>query len=41
MIAMEDYFTHHELSLLADQQFSRGRVTFRNRLKEPGLRAIG
>src|ERR1700722_11405771 len=39
MIAMEDYFGQHELGLLSDEQFSRGSETFRNRLKEPGLRA--
>ncbi len=39
MIAMEDYFSQHELGLLSDQQFSRGSETFRNRLKEAGLRA--
>jgi hypothetical protein len=39
MIAMEDYFSQHELGLLSDEHFSRGGETFRNRLKEPGLRA--
>jgi hypothetical protein len=40
MIAMEDYFSQHELGLLlSDEHFSRGSETFRNRLKEPGLRA--
>jgi hypothetical protein len=39
MIAMEDYFSQHEDHLLSDEQFSRGRVTFRERLREPGLRA--
>jgi hypothetical protein len=39
MIAMEDYFSQHELGLLSEEQFSRGVATFRNTLKEPGLRA--
>ena len=39
MIAMEDYFSQHELGLLSAEQFSRGSETFRNILKEPGLRA--
>ena len=39
MIAMEYYFSQHELGLLSDEQYSRGSETFRNRLKEPGLRA--
>jgi hypothetical protein len=39
MIAMEDYFSQHELGLLSGEHFSRGSETFRNRLKEPGLRA--
>jgi hypothetical protein len=39
MIAMEDYFSQHEDGLLSDEQFSRGNATFRERLKEPGLRA--
>jgi len=39
MIAMEDYFSQHELGLLSDEQFSRGSETLRSRLKEPGLRA--
>src|SRR6204780_4293184 len=40
MIAMEDYFSQHEDALLSDEQFSRGRATFRERLREPGLRAF-
>jgi hypothetical protein len=39
MIAMEDYFSQHELGLLSDEHFSRGSETFCSRLKEPGLRA--
>lgn len=39
MIAMEDYFSQHELGLLSDEQFSRGSETFRTRFREPGLRA--
>lgn len=39
MIAMEDYFSQHELGLLSDEQFARGSETFRTRLLEPGLRA--
>jgi hypothetical protein len=39
MIAMEDYFSQHEDGLLSDEQFSRGRATFRERLRETGLRA--
>jgi hypothetical protein len=39
MVAMEDYFSQHEDGLLSDEQFSRGRATFRERLREPGLRA--
>ena len=39
MIAMEDYFSQHELGLLSKEHFSRGSETFRIRLKEPGLRA--
>ena len=39
MIAMEDYFSQHEDGLLSDEQFSRGSATFRERLREPGLRA--
>jgi hypothetical protein len=39
MIAMEDYFSQHELGLLSEEQFSRGVATFRNSFKEPGLRA--
>lgn len=39
MIAMEDYFSQHELGLLSAEHFSRGSETFRNSLKEPGLRA--
>ena len=38
MIAMEDYFSQHELGLLGEQ-FSRVSETFRDRLREPGLRA--
>jgi hypothetical protein len=33
MIAMEDYFSQHELGLLSDEQYSRGSETFRNRLR--------
>jgi hypothetical protein len=40
MIAIEDYFSQHEDGLLSDEQFSRGRATFRERLREPGLRAF-
>lgn len=39
MIAMEDYFNQHEQGLLSDEQFARGSMTFRQALKEPGLRA--
>lgn len=39
MIAMEDYFSQHRLGLLSEEQFSRGTETFRNIMKEPGLRA--
>jgi len=39
MIAMEDYFSQHDDGLLSEEQFSRGRETFRSVLKEPGLRA--
>jgi hypothetical protein len=39
MIAMEDYFSQHELGLLSSEHFSRGSETFRNTLREPGLRA--
>jgi hypothetical protein len=39
MIAMEDYFTQHELGLLSHEQFARGSETFRSRMREPGLRA--
>jgi len=39
MIAMEDYFSQHEMGLLSQEQFLRGSQTFRERLKEPGLRA--
>lgn len=39
MVAMEDYFSQHELGLLSNEHFSRGSETFRNTLKEPGLRA--
>jgi hypothetical protein len=38
MIAMEDYFNQHEEGLLSNEQFARGSATFRERLKEPGLR---
>lgn len=38
MIAMEDYFSQHEDGLLSNEQFSRGTATFRERLREPGLR---
>jgi len=38
MVAMEDYFSQHEEGLLSDEQFARGSATFRERLKEPGLR---
>jgi hypothetical protein len=38
MIAMEDYFSQHEDGLLSEEQFSRGSATFRERLREPGLR---
>jgi len=38
MIAMEDYFSQHELGLLSAEHFSRGSETFRHRLREPGLR---
>jgi murein L,D-transpeptidase YcbB/YkuD len=38
MIAMEDYFSQHDDGLLSDEQFSRGRETFRGVLKQPGLR---
>jgi hypothetical protein len=40
MIAMEDYFSQHEDGLLSDEQFSRGRASFRERLREPGLRGF-
>jgi hypothetical protein len=40
MVAMEDYFSQHEDGLLSDEQFSQGRATFRERLREPGLRAF-
>jgi hypothetical protein len=40
MVAMEDYFSQHEDGLLSNEQFSRGRATFRERLREPGLRAF-
>jgi hypothetical protein len=40
MIAMEDYFSQHELGLISYEQFQRGSETFRNRLREPGLRAF-
>ena len=39
MIAMEDYFSQHEQGLLSEEQFARGSATFRQALKEPGLRA--
>jgi hypothetical protein len=39
MIAMEDYFNQHEQGLLSDEQFARGSASFRQALKEPGLRA--
>ena len=39
MVAMEDYFSQHEEGLLGDEQFARGSATFRQSLKEPGLRA--
>ena len=39
MVAIEDYYTQHEFGLLNEEQFSRGRATFRERLREPGLRA--
>jgi len=39
MVAMEDYFSQHEAGLLSEEQFARGRATFRQSLKEPGLRA--
>jgi hypothetical protein len=39
MIAMEDYFTQHAEGLLSEEQFARGRATFRALLKEPGLLA--
>jgi hypothetical protein len=39
MIAMEDYFSQHEEGLLSEEQFARGSATFRQALKEPGLRA--
>ncbi len=39
MVAMEDYFSQHEEGLLSEEQFSRGRATFRQALMEPGLRA--
>ena len=39
IIAMEDYFQQHEAGLLSDEQFSRGSAAFRERFKEPGLRA--
>jgi hypothetical protein len=40
MIAMEDYFAQHEAGLFSDEQFARASVTFRERLKEPGLRGF-
>jgi hypothetical protein len=39
MIAMEDYFSQHEEGLLSDEQFARGSATFRELMKEPGVRA--
>lgn len=39
MIAMEDYFSQHQLGLLSEEHYSRGIASFRARLKEPGLRA--
>lgn len=39
IIAMEDYFHQHEAGLLSEEEFSRGSATFRERLREPGLRA--
>jgi hypothetical protein len=39
MIAMEDYFSQHEEGLLSDEQFARGSATFRELMKEPGIRA--
>jgi len=39
MIAMEDYFSQHEHGLFSEEQFARGSATFRQALKEPGLRA--
>jgi hypothetical protein len=39
MIAIEDYFSQHHEGLLSDEQFARGSATFRQALKEPGLRA--
>ena len=38
MVAMEDYFGQHEDGLLGEAQFSRGCETFRELLREPGLR---
>jgi hypothetical protein len=39
MIAMEDYFSQHQESLLSDEQFARGSESFRALLREPGVRA--
>jgi hypothetical protein len=39
LIAMEHYFSQHELGLLSDEQFARGSASFRQAFKEPGLRA--
>jgi hypothetical protein len=39
MIAMEDYLSQHEESLLSGEQFARGSATFRELMKEPGVRA--
>jgi hypothetical protein len=41
MIAMEDYFSQHEDGLLSDEQFSRGRETFRGVLRDPDCGPIG
>jgi len=40
MVAMEDYFSQHQEGLLSEEQFARGCVTFRDRLRAPGLRAF-
>jgi len=39
MIAMEDYFSQHEEGLLSEEQFARGSESFRELLREPGMRA--